>query len=733
MYLSSRQRMLLSMLLQGDSYVTTEQLALELDTSTRTVHREVKEIEDMLTPYGLVLVKKTGAGIRLEGTQEAKLELQELLMQGAKTLDYTPNERKIILLCRLLQEEEPVKLLLLADEAHVTVATAASDLDSVEQWVDPFRLTLIRRRGYGIELVGAEFLKQRAIISLITESVSESERIGLIRGEHLKGGYTPGIVTEKLMSLIAIQELPRIDTLIRQLPVFTQNLLADISYADLILRLSILVKRRSKYRALVLPSQELLHAISPLEHEAAEQIANAMQSIVGEPLLPVEKAGIALYVRGAQPGRVQPEMELAALERAELHATMLKLVYTCEQKLGIPFSEDKVLLEGLMAHLEPAVHRLRERHPVTNQHLKRIMEDYGELFEVISEAMRRIMPNVTIPNDEIGFLVLHFAAAVERTYRLRRRIRTVVFCSSGIGTSKMLASRLQREIPEIEIVGNVSVFEVHQLDKSKYDIIISTIMLPIDPEKYILVSPLLTTEELSRIRKRIKLLTDRSWQDLRPADEPDVRPIKPLSQELNGEQDVLNDEVEQHNNFAYEREASASSLDKLKTYVDLSLAITMQFRQHDLPSADTLEEVLLAACREMEQEGVVRHAENIAEKLIERQRVGGLGIPTTELALMHTRSVYVQEPVFRLFRLAKPLQLEAMDYSMMKIQDVLLMLSPQHAAPEVLEILSEISSFFIDSQTIECFATHDEMQMRSHLQERLYAFCYEKVTRKGKE
>ena len=736
MYLSTRQRKLLSLLIVSDSYKTAEQFADELDTSTRTVHRELKELADVISQFGLGLVKKTGAGIRLEGTKDAKDELYAFLTQDAKTQDYTPHERTLILMCRLLQEQEPVKLLLLADEANVTVVTVAGDLFTVEDWAQPLGLTLIRRRGYGIELVGTEAVKRQAIRALIAENMSESERIGLIRGEQTQGGSKPSIVTEKLMELLAIEQLPNIAAAIRQLPMLQASPLADASYADLVLRLAIIVKRKQSGMPLE-PSNEqgLLH-VSSQERDTAVQISDAIAEIIGEPLNEAEQLSIVHFMRGAQPARVQQEMEFAALEQAELHGMMRQLVLRCEQELGIPFSSDKVLMEGLMAHLEPAVHRLRQKQQVYNPHLGRIKEDYSELFSIIDRSMREILTNVTVPDDEISFLVMHFAASVERTYRARRRIRTIVFCSSGIGTSKMLASRLQREIPEIDIVDNVSVFEVHLLDKSKYDLIISTVMLPIDPDKYIWVSPLLSVDELKRIRQKIMQLSNPTWEEMRRAQEQERiaseadHEVEDQDKQADGHRLVIDNYLAEEAEVLH-RMADSSPLRKLKTYVDLALTIVSQFHQHEVQPSHSLEEVLIGICRQLEQEGVIHHADEVAHKLIMRQQNGGLGIPMTSLALMHTRSENIDQPIFRLYRLAEPLQLEAMDYSMMTIHDVLLLLSPAQVLPEALEILSEISSFFIDRETVDCFATHDEMQMRGHLEERLFAFCYNKMTRKG--
>ncbi len=55
----------------------------------------------------------------------------------------------------------------------MTAATVSHDLDKAEEWLSFFDLQLIRRRGYGVEVVGTEKSRRRAMSSLMVETLEK--------------------------------------------------------------------------------------------------------------------------------------------------------------------------------------------------------------------------------------------------------------------------------------------------------------------------------------------------------------------------------------------------------------------------------------------------------------------------------------------------------------------------------------------------------------------------------
>lgn len=109
----------------------------------------------------------------------------------------------MIILIALLEATEPVKLLSLANDLNVTVATISHDLDKIDQMIEKYELSLIRRRGYGVEITGSESAKRRMMSELLFRHVDEHEFLSLMKESiQKKSSDTLNTVTEKLLGLV---------------------------------------------------------------------------------------------------------------------------------------------------------------------------------------------------------------------------------------------------------------------------------------------------------------------------------------------------------------------------------------------------------------------------------------------------------------------------------------------------------------------------------------------------
>lgn len=170
--------------------------------------------------------------------------------------------------------------------------------------------------------------------------------------------------------------------------------------------------------------------------------------------------------------------------------------------MGISLSGDRELKDGLYAHLDKALLRIRSNMQIENPALAEIREDYGEIFQLIKEGVKVCFPDDYFPDDEIGYLVLYFALALDKM--TKRLFKVLVVCSGGMGSSKMLAAAVEREIPEITVVKTLSVVALGQENLKDYDLILSTIPLYLDDEMYLRISPMLYKNEILLIREKIR-------------------------------------------------------------------------------------------------------------------------------------------------------------------------------------------------------------------------------------
>lgn len=153
MIYSSRLKKILQIIIETDGYVKVEELAKRLKTSSRTIFRELRHIDDELKEYHVRLVSKAGMGIHMEGSYEDKEALrQELNTEQIQYLN--KEERQHLLIFELLRSDEVQKLLHYGALFQVSEATISNDLDGIEPWFRQHDLSLIRKPGVGVGVQG---------------------------------------------------------------------------------------------------------------------------------------------------------------------------------------------------------------------------------------------------------------------------------------------------------------------------------------------------------------------------------------------------------------------------------------------------------------------------------------------------------------------------------------------------------------------------------------------------
>jgi mannitol operon transcriptional antiterminator len=701
MYISARERQVLEILLTEKDEITVKDLADQIGVSGRTVHRDLKNVEDILVEYGLSLQKKSGVGVQISGDKSNIRELELFLFNLFHT-EYTPDERQTIILCELLESNGPVKLLSLANDLNVTIATVSSDLTKLEERLQNVGLTLIRKRGYGVEIEGDEGAKRRAMSSLISEYLDESEILSLARENIQKrGAQQINTISERLLGLVEKQKLLMVEKIVESIVQDLPFTMADSAYIGLVVHLALAVERIQKGEGININQVYLENQQDTKEYKFAGKIVAELEQVFNIKIPDAEIAYITMHLKGA---KLRHDNEFF-IEDSSLQVAIKtrNLIEFVGKRTKEDLSANRSLFEGLIMHLKPAIYRLKQKMGISNPLIEKIKRDYAELFSIVKEAVEQVLPEFYVPDEEIGYLVMHFGAVLQGNKDIIT-IKTLVICSSGIGTSKMLATRLQKEFPELQDVKNVSVLEFKKMKTYDYQLIISTIPIPYYHLDYILVSPILNKDEIEKIRQFINehiMITG--------IEKNNIAPLR----ESEGKKDAAK---------------LVEEMNRIKEYAQTISSILQGFRVRDVSHLHTTEEILLFAGRALFEDQYINNIENVVQAIMEREKLGGLGIPGTEMALFHARSSSVIKSSFTIYTVSKPLEVVGMDQAPMDMKVLLLMLSPEEATERELEVLSYLSSVLIESgESISVFQSNNQDRIITLLTSRFDQFFNEKL------
>lgn len=679
------------MLFNQQNEITAADIAAEIGTSTRTIHRELIDIEPALAADGITLHKKSGIGIKIEADND-KIERFRQKLNLSVPAEYSPEERKVLILCKLLQYDEPVKLFTLAHELNVTMPTVSSDLDQLEDQINEQQLTLVRKRGYGVELTGQEQAKRQMISLLAIKYLDDSDLFH--QDDHTEQTVVHPL-TNQLLSMVGKKQFFKLERALWQLNKQWPIRLSEAAYTRLLIRLSVALTRIQ--HGCLISSESVNHhtvdekaGITPVQDN--DQLVRLLQQL--DLQLPPEEAA---YIDGLLKSKAQHELGLLINHNdMSLIETVTELIHFIEGKTQISFMKDRSLVEGLIQHMHPAFQRISSGIAIRNPILTQIKKDYDELFTLVRQGVDEFVETIHVPDEEVGYIVMHFGAAIERLQQFPWKVRAVLVCTSGIGSSKLLAVRISKELPQIELIGHLSWYEAVRLPVDDYDLIISTVNLPLSSDRYIKISPLLTEDETVRLRTFIQDITLKNM-------EPSTVAIA---------------------------DSDRGPLDRLKqlnVYSDIVLRLLESFKVHPMAleaGGSNLESQLLHMVSTINQPSILLNKEKIVQQLLLREQQGSLVMPDTEIALIHTRSEWVQQPVISLFRYDKPLEL---NHEAGAVKQILLMLGPMKLEKASLEVLSEISGMLLLTEMITLLEEGSKEEIKGFISAQLEKYMKRKL------
>ncbi|WP_107841908.1 BglG family transcription antiterminator [Metasolibacillus meyeri] len=681
MYISARERAILTLLVGQEKALPIRDIAKELEVSTRTIQRDLKGIENILEKFQLSL-QKEGSTLSIKGEAERQRDVMSYI-GGLEHEEFTPEERQVVLLSYLLRAVEPVKLYTLANELHVTVATVSADLQKAEKWLEAFSLQIVRKRGYGVEVVGDEWIIRTALKKLISENLSEDYFYHLLSRDDIEPPTVVQVALSRLFYYVDVQVIKDVKQVIDEWRQAIERGIVDSSYVSLIIHVTLAVERIKANERIQLSRTQLEKMQEEQEYGLAENLASKLSKVL-EMDIPEEEIGyFAMHIHALK--WVGQKDEVLYGSDLILAVQVKSLIEIIASKYHLHF-DDQQLYKGLFAHMKPALYRIEHKMKIHNPLLAKIKEAYQELFDEVTKAVMNVFKGIAIPEEEIGFIVMHFGSAIELR-RMKVNIRALVICSSGIGSSKLLASRLKKEFTEITELHHASLFDLREEQIEQYDLVISTGPIP-GRKDYIYVRPYLDNQEVKEIR---------TWLD------EYIHKQKNLLHEFSKQQKEL---VQRHELSLFER---------LHDVNQDVLTILHHFEARQLASY-TMEENLTSICAAYVKKGALHAAADVVTALLARENSGGLAIPGTHLALFHTRHKDIKEPVFSVYELEEGMYRKGMDDQPTFVKRVLLLLAPEEMEEHRLLFISSISASIIENDaSIHLYEYGQEAEIKAYL------------------
>ena len=397
---------------------------------------------------------------------------------------------------------------------QVSEATISNDVNAIEPILRNYNLHLNRKPGSNLICDGKEEDFRRAITDFVFKHIEEdkfSRIFNLSQDPWDVEDYFKSQEPDGILRLLNKDLLWRVITVLKDNDTVWIYRLAQGSYIGLILHLTIALERMMNQDRIQMNPLLLQQMKKDPLFDQAKNLSEYFEDEFGIEFPTEEVAYIAMHLKGARLLHIEdtlrsPESE-TVVSQYELTNIVYQLIDCFEEIANVHVKQDDVLVSGLITHLRPALTRIKYNMEIRNPLLKQIQTQYTQVYEDSAAAVNKMAAKhqITVVDDEIGFIALHFGAALERMNQSKphRTVKVVVVCASGIGISSLLASRIKRIFKDDILIEARSQMEVKELDEKNCDLLISTMKLSPVHLPLIIVNPLLSDADIEKIKSSI--------------------------------------------------------------------------------------------------------------------------------------------------------------------------------------------------------------------------------------
>jgi mannitol operon transcriptional antiterminator len=512
--LDSRSKTILLVLLKSTGPVSAAFIAEQMNTTPRITRSSLQRIESWLAKKDLSVKKQPGKGLSIDISLEEKQRLiPEVESITSYNLILSREERVRLLIIALLTAEEPLLVKRFAPRLGVSRPTLFNDMIDVETWLVDHELKLIRRRGFGFKVDGSELKIRIALETIIFDTNGQMVMLASMQGKSLTESIFQNqlmLQTSQISKICALKlEFERFKCLVEKLEDLSSFKFTDSSYLAMVLFFCILIERTTAGKYITefpFPKPDLLET---KEYSIAQELTLVINQMYGLHLNGNETANIAAHIMGIKGrqslGGTTPKAN-SIMKEEDIEMLLDDMIHDAAKLLHPVLNVDQQLRQGLRFHLRPAINRLYFGLPIQNPLLEEIKNQYAYIYWVAEKSGKIIEDwlELEVPETEIGYLAMHFGAAMERLRSLStNRVKVLIVCGGGCSTAWMLVSRLAAEFPELDVVDIKSVTDLAAKGSKPEGItlIITTIPLEYPTVPIIQVNPLLSAEDKLLIRK----------------------------------------------------------------------------------------------------------------------------------------------------------------------------------------------------------------------------------------
>lgn len=456
--------------------LSVSQLAERYNVSNRTIRNDLHTINDWLTEKGLepLDVKRGGYIKKNQDLSEAVNILGDMSLI---TYHLSKEERKRLASALLITTSGYITLSQIADYLMVSRVTVINDLDDIKRFIHNGQLEVLSQPNRGLRVEGKESTKRLFLMKLVDDDHGND-----VISKHLPIQAGNKIVIRKILL---------------EQEVYHDNYFNDYSFDRLLLYLGIMINRNMQGEYIEVQEHrdesKYLMAQDILKYITQYCSINTTQDEV-------------LFLSHLLSNLRYTKQEDCNVNVLKIQMMTRRFIDAISKELEMDFNSDYEFYENLSNHLESVFQSDSSAFPELAI-IQQVLDDNPEVVSAVNKSLYTITNHLNreLRQIEVGYIVVHVCAAIERRKNKEIAFHVIVVCHAGIGTSRLLLERLKQHF-NFQVVDIISSHEVSRLTSDQADLVISTVELKDCPIESIVVSPLLGDEDYIRVGNKVDML-----------------------------------------------------------------------------------------------------------------------------------------------------------------------------------------------------------------------------------
>lgn len=473
-------------------FITSNELSHELKVAKKTIARHVSSINKKFSEP--IIISKRGRGYQLNYNNYLNFANRSVRRDSSMQL-----RQRNILIKLLFAAPQSVRIIDLVNSLYVSESVFQNDEKDIREQLKKWDLTLSRKNRM-IRIVG----KERDIRSVLVKTV-----LNLTKSTDIK----------KLRWDTKDTNAEDFDFSLKQVDLAQHLLNGFLPYpynVNFFAHIYVLLGRVRKYKSVdksIVEDPNIKNEVkkNPEIFSICQQIVSNIQRFLNLDYQFWEPETYYLF-EYLLTSRFN-SFDGVVLGDEKLSEKVTNLYIETVSRL-LDFRFDPAITTELQSHVLAMISRLKMKISLPNALLNEIKIEYHELYQATSKASKCVCETYRLPKineDETGFICLYFAKYYEDSKKIDQSIKTYVICTTGIGTSGIISTRIKNTIPDIKIVGMASSVNIEKILESKtnVDLLISTI--PISKKidiPIVLVSAFFTKQDEKKVRKVVRKIQD---------------------------------------------------------------------------------------------------------------------------------------------------------------------------------------------------------------------------------